>query len=315
MEYVERPLLVIDTDVGSDDAVALLMALGHPGWDVLAITSVHGNVGVEQTSGNVLRLLEFCGRSNIPVYKGCNAALVEGLVSDLYYGEDGLGGHANHMPEPTASLQEEPAAVALIRLAKEHYKKVTIMCLGPLTNMALAHRLDPQFSQNLKEIHIMGGNMEGKGNVTACTEFNFHSDPEAADVTLREFDCPLTIVSWEVCVSHAMPWEWFDAWTSRGSRNSDLIGKMMKSAISICRHANKRPGYSCCDLLAMTALMHPETVTERVTLPVRVELNGRVTRGSMVPDWRSHTSDRHNATLCTKFDSEKLRIIWDKMVE
>lgn len=315
MDLQDHPMLVIDTDVGSDDALALLLALSNSSWNILAITSVHGNVSVEQATENALRILQFCGKPEIPLHKGCHTPILDQRVGDSYHGKDGLSGHANSLPLPSAKVQKEPAASALVRLAQNHQHQITLVALGPLTNLALAQRLDTSFSSNLKQVYIMGGNIEGKGNITPNMEFNFYCDPEAAKITLQEFKCPLTIIPWEVCINHLQPWEWYDQWISRGTPKAEFIGKVTKSAVTKSRYTVMQPGYHCCDLLAMTVIMHPEVVTRQVRHHMDVEVHGHLTRGQAIVDWRKHSTAVPNVNICLEIDLERVKEIWEKMVE
>jgi len=124
--------------------------------------------------------------------------------ADPYHGHDGFG-DTNHDDEPDLKcVQESEHAVnALVRIVKSHPGEITLVALGPLTNVAMAMRLDSQFASNLKEIYIMGGNTEGKGNITVSAEFNFHSDPEAAYIVLENTRCPTFVASWELCLHKA----------------------------------------------------------------------------------------------------------------
>lgn len=308
-------LLIIDTDVGSDDAMALLLVLNHPNQKILAITTVFGNIQVETATTNALRILNLCKRPDIPVYKGCKNSLVYPTESDDYHGPDGLGGNSHLFPLPdNVTVKDEHAANALVRLIKEHPKQITIICLGPLTNLALAHRLDPEFSDNIKGMMIMGGNILGKGNVTPCAEFNFLSDPEAAEIVLREFQTELEITPWETCVHHLSPWDWFDAWVAADTDKAKFASCVTQTAVHYCRNVAKREGYNCCDLLAMTAKLHPEVVKKRDRRHIQVETHGRAARGMMIVEWRDHVHSMQNADIILEMDMEAVTEIWDKML-
>lgn len=159
-----KKLVIIDTDCGIDDAQAILMALAAPHVHVLGVTCVFGNAAVENVCQNVLRVLSVCEREGIPVFRGSKGPLVgaSNPVSD-HFGTDGLGDVIEDRdPQWEAKLQSEHAVNAMIRLVSENQKQVSLVALGPLTNLALAVRLDPCFPQKLKDLYIMGGNMEGQ---------------------------------------------------------------------------------------------------------------------------------------------------------
>jgi inosine-uridine nucleoside N-ribohydrolase len=140
----------------------------------------------------------------IPIYKGCHSTLVEPVYNaDPFHGHDGFG-DTNHDEEPDLKhVQDEHAVNTLVRIVKSNPGQITLVALGPLTNVAMAMRLDSQFASNLKDLYIMGGNTEGKGNITVSAEFNFHSDPEAAFIVLENTRCPTFIASWELCLHKA----------------------------------------------------------------------------------------------------------------
>uniref|UniRef100_A0A3P8TYV9 Si:ch211-201h21.5 n=1 Tax=Amphiprion percula TaxID=161767 RepID=A0A3P8TYV9_AMPPE len=193
-----KKLLIIDTDCGIDDAQAIMMALAAPDVEVLGITCVFGNTAVENVCQNVLKVLSVCDFFlQIPVFRGSAGPLVgpANTVRD-HFGTDGLGDVLKDKdPRWEEKIQREHAVSAMIRLVSENQNQVSLMAIGPLTNLALAVRLDPGFPQKLKDLYIMGGNMEGKGNVTLCAEFNFAMDPESAYIVLEEFLCTTYIAS------------------------------------------------------------------------------------------------------------------------
>ncbi|XP_044055314.1 probable uridine nucleosidase 1 isoform X5 [Siniperca chuatsi] len=200
--------VIIDTDCGIDDAQAIMMALAAPNIQIVGVTCVFGNAAVENVCQNVLRVLSICEREGIPVFQGAGGPLVgaSNPLSD-HFGSDGLGDVIeNKDPQWEEKIQSEHAVNAMIRLVTENQKQVSLVALGPLTNLALAVRLDPCFPQKLKDLYIMGGNMEGIGNVTLCAEFNFAKDPESAYIVLEEFLCPTYLASWEYSCRNALTW-------------------------------------------------------------------------------------------------------------
>ncbi|KAF8364430.1 hypothetical protein PRIPAC_91353 [Pristionchus pacificus] len=241
--------MIIDTDGVADDIRAISMAIQHPDVEVLGITTTHGCVSTEQAAANVARALRATG--------------MEVLQSDFYCWEP------------------EPAAQALIRLAREH-SNVTIVVIGPLTNLALSLKLDDEFKRRPERVIIMGGNYYGTGNVHSRTsgEYNFYSDPEAASIVLSEFECPITIVPWELM----------------------LYGKDLQkprySTINLSRysHINSKDAtgetwqawmqYAYCDEIAVAAAIDPDgVIKESKQLRVAVELAGTFTRGQVMVDW------------------------------
>lgn len=192
MSFLPR-LFVHDCDPGTDDAVALLLALHSPDLDLLAVTTTHGNVALQSTTRNALELLSFAGHAHIPVYAGAEGPLVRSPVyAPEIHGRGGLGGVT--LPEiegPEAGGQPQPlhAALALLELADRHGNTLSICATGPLSNLALAERLRPGFLKGLREVVVMGGSLETGapklGNVTPYAEFNAYADPHALRVVLE----------------------------------------------------------------------------------------------------------------------------------
>jgi len=194
--------MILDMDTGIDDAVAIALALGSPEVAVLAITSVAGNAPVELCTRNCLLLNELLGGSAV-VAAGANRPLVkEPLTAQEVHGADGLGGHTGSLPEPTTSAVDEPACELLARIPREHPGEVTLVATGPLTNIALALRANPDCIASYARIITMGGAFDVPGNTGPVAEFNFYADPEAAalvlssglDITLVPLDATTTAV-------------------------------------------------------------------------------------------------------------------------
>ncbi|CAB0002664.1 unnamed protein product [Nesidiocoris tenuis] len=207
--------IIIDNDAGVDDAWAIFLLLkAEPRNQVLALTCVNGNTSLENVCRNNLRLLAQLNERQIPVYKGAVSALVppekeslSNFTSDIefFHGRNGFGDVELPKIDSLPQLQEENAINAMYRLVKQHPGEVSLVCCGPLTNIALAIRMYSDFTENVKDVFIMGGNYTAMGNKTRCAEFNFHGDPEAAYIVLQEMEGKTTLVPWETCVSAGVP--------------------------------------------------------------------------------------------------------------
>ncbi len=185
---------LIDTDTASDDAVAILMALAAPDVRVLALTTVAGNVGLEQATRNALYTAEIAG-SGVPVFKGASAPLTRALEdAHWFHGRDGLGDR--NYPPPRRGAEREHAVDAIIRLANAE-PGLTLVTLGPLTNIALALARDPGIAKRIGRCVVMGGAPCCEGNVTPAAEYNIWVDPEAARMTFRS-RLPIEMVGWRV---------------------------------------------------------------------------------------------------------------------
>jgi purine nucleosidase len=185
--------IIIDTDPGVDDAMAIFFALRHPALDVIGLTTIFGNVTTELATANALRLLDIAGRPDIPVAAGAADPLCgpySGPVA-FVHGEDGQG-NVGLPPSPRHAI-DATAAAFIVEQVMARPGEVTLVPIGPLTNLALALRLEPRIVRNVREVVLMGGNALGLGNATPAAEANVHNDPEAADVVFGA-GWPVTMV-------------------------------------------------------------------------------------------------------------------------
>ncbi|MCJ7518950.1 MAG: nucleoside hydrolase, partial [Anaerolineaceae bacterium] len=170
--------LVIDTDAGVDDAQAILLAFGYKDAEIVAFTTVNGNVDVSKTTANVLKVLDLVGK-DVPVYRGCESPLVaEPHHASYVHGEDGLGDCG--IPNSKRQPEKKHAVLALVDLANENPGQLNLVAIGPLTNLAVALQLDPDLPKKYADLTIMGGAIYAKGNTNITAEFNIFVDPEAA---------------------------------------------------------------------------------------------------------------------------------------
>ena len=196
-----RPL-IIDTDPGVDDAVAIVLALRSPEVDVRAVVATFGNVGLDRTLDNAGRLLALAGRADVPLGVGADRPLVHRLErrADDVHGADGLGGRAGHLPDPATTRPGSTppgSGIALMaRVLEEATEPVTIASIGPLTDSALLLATHPELAERIDRIVVMGGAIGG-GNVTGAAEFNVHADPEAAHRVLTRDRVPVALVPLE----------------------------------------------------------------------------------------------------------------------
>ncbi|KAK2980971.1 hypothetical protein RJ640_018055, partial [Escallonia rubra] len=175
--------IIIDTDPGIDDAMAILMALNSPEVEVIGITTIFGNVYTTLATRNTLHLLEMAGRTDIPVAEGSHVTITKGTklrIADFVHGTDGLGNQ--NFPPPKGKPIAQSATEFLIEQVKLYPREVTVVALGPLTNIALAMQLDPAFTKNIGQIVLLGGAFAVNGNVNPAAEANIFGDPDAADV-------------------------------------------------------------------------------------------------------------------------------------
>ena len=186
--------VIIDTDTATDDAIAIIMALKHNNFDVKAITTVAGNVDLQQATQNALYTVELCNK-NIPVYKGSSGPIKRKLeTSKFFHGKDGLGDTGPYIPK--LKEQKENAINKIVSLINANPNEIEIIAIGPLTNIAKVFDKDPSTINKLKSLYIMGGIGEGKGNITHHAEFNFWVDPDAADLVLNS-NIKVHLIAWD----------------------------------------------------------------------------------------------------------------------
>jgi inosine-uridine nucleoside N-ribohydrolase len=267
--------VIIDTDPGVDDALALLLAMRSPELKIEAITPVAGNVPLELTLPNALRLVEIAGRTDIPVAAGAKAPLVRRLVTATYaHGENGLGGAV--FPEPTTKPVAEPAAEYIRRVVRKYPHEVTLITLGPLTNVAAALEADPELAGMVRGLTMMGGSLSG-GNITPAAEFNVYVDPEAARIVFQS-GIPITMVGLDVTRKTSLTDEHVRVLESTQNPVSQAAAKIGRNAINHNRERGFLVGPNMHDSLAVAAFLDP-TILKWQEYYVDVETTGELTAG------------------------------------
>jgi purine nucleosidase len=299
--------LVIDTDPGVDDAHALLMAFAHPETQVEAITTVAGNVALTQTTANTCIVLDVLGQDR-PVYAGCDRALVARTAdASHFHGKDGLG--ESGYPPSKREVAGEHAVQALIRLAKASPGELTLVAIGPLTNLGLATRLDPALPGRYKRLVVMGGAIRGTGNVTPAAEFNVYTDPEAAAIVFDAWP-GLTLISWETTMAHGFSPEQVETLMAMASARAEFFRRTTRRTLQVTHRTLKRRDLLAPDGLAVAVALEPGIVRRAEAHHVEVELAGRHTRGQTVVDWSDRSGREPNADLVLELDRERL---WELM--
>jgi purine nucleosidase len=295
--------IIIDTDPGQDDAVAILFALGaHDQLDLRAITTVAGNVPLSLTSKNARIVLGWANRTDVPVYAGCPRPLVRELVTaENVHGKTGLDGVP--LDEPKAELAKDHAVDFLIdTLRNAPEKRITLCLLGPMTNLAVALIQDPGIRRGVKEVVLMGGAYHTRGNVTPAAEFNIYVDPHAAAIVFGS-GIPIVVLPLDVTQKalSTMP---------RVKRLEDLgnrVGKLI-SAILVS-HARREieelgsSGGPLHDPCVIAYLLAPSLFSGR-HVNVAVETQGEFTLGETVVDWRGVTERSPNAFWINEIDAD-----------
>jgi pyrimidine-specific ribonucleoside hydrolase len=267
--------VIIDTDPGVDDAFALLLAMRSPELKIEAITPVAGNVPLNLTLPNALRMVEISGRTDIPVAAGARTPLVRRLVTAAYaHGENGLGGA--EFPEPKTKPVSEPAAELIRRIIRKYPGEVTLITLGPLTNIAAALGTDSELAGMVKGLVMMGGSLSG-GNITPAAEFNIYVDPEAARMVFQS-GIPITMVGLDVTRKTALTDDHVRTLAGGRSPVSQAAAKIARNAIDHNRAQGFLIGPNMHDSLALTAFLDP-SILRFDDYYVDVEVNGELTAG------------------------------------
>lgn len=292
--------MLIDTDTASDDAVAILMALRHPEIHVEAITVVAGNVSVEQASRNARYVVELCERE-VPVFEGESRPLVrEPHRAHFFHGEDGMG-NMNY-PAPHRQPADGHAVDAMINVILEN-PGITVVTLGPMTNLARAITRAPQIAKSAGRVVVMGGAACTVGNITPAAEYNIWCDPEAAAIC---FDSGLAIemVGWELCRGEANLLDEDITYCRRkiDTRLAHFVIDCNASALETNREWLGDPGIGLPDPVAMAIALDESICTKRSRHHVGIECEGTQTRGMTVVDQLGVTRKEPNATVCWAID-------------
>jgi inosine-uridine nucleoside N-ribohydrolase len=303
--------IIIDTDPGIDDSMAIFFALGSPELEVLALTAVFGNGGVANTAGNAVRILEVAGRPDIPVAAGANDPLVianRSAGGAKVHGRDGLGNAAERLPQPKGSPIAQRAAHFIVETVMANPGEITLVPIGPLTNIALAMRLEPRLVQATKAVVLMGGSAFVGGNATAAAEANLLNDPHAAHIVFSE-SWPIVMAGWDVNNQFHMDQTYLDRLCALGNPATDFIREIYPCLQAFLR----QPGGSIDvpDLLAVAYLVNPSLFTV-ARYPVYVETEGR-SAGMTVVDQRPFSQDGAEdpeVDILLDVDAERLRALY-----
>ena len=302
--------VILDVDTGTDDAVAIMFAALHPELELVGVTTVNGNVPVRYCTDNSLRVLDFIGRSQVPVYEGLARPLVRlDFPTPKSYGRDSaedMHGTELPIPEPTSVKQDTGAVEFLVETLRATTEQITLVPVGPLSNIGAALAIDPRIADAVHRVVIMGGG-HAFGNETASAEFNIWADPEAADMVFAAGFRDLTLVPLDATHRALVSKADCDAFealgTPAGAAASRFIGRRIDAYSSGNRVAatDAAPVH---DALCTALLVDPDVVTTR-HLHVRVETAGELTLGRTVIDTRTHAKEPANCQVAFSADARR----------
>jgi len=295
-----RPI-IIDTDPGQDDAVAILVALASPELDVLGITTVAGNVPQPLVTDNALRLVELAGRTDVPVYRGCSRPMLRPLVTAEYvHGPTGIDGA--DLPPPSGSPAGRHAVEFIIETCLEATDRPVTLCpIGPLTNVATAIVEEPRIVEGIEEIVLMGGGCFTGGNTTPAAEFNMYVDPHAAHVVF-DAGVPITMMPLDVTHRALVTPEELDRIASLGTPVGDAVHGMLSYYE---RHDVEKYGMVGAPLHdpCVVAYLLDASLFDGRRCHVAVETASELTLGMTVIDWWGVTGRPANATVMDRVDA------------
>jgi purine nucleosidase len=295
--------IIIDTDPGQDDAIAILLALASPEeLDVLGIVAVAGNVGLRQNAINALKVVELSGRRDIAVYAGCERPMRRDLVTaEAVHGKTGLDGPT--LPEPKLLVERLHGVDFIIRTVYSHEPKTVTLCaLGPLTNLAMAFVKAPQIVERIEQIVLMGGGCFEGGNITPAAEFNIYVDPEAADVVFRS-GIPITVVPLDVSHQMLSTNARTQVFRDIGNRAGVVTAEMLEFFERFDEQKYGWEGGPLHDPCVIAWLLQP-TLFQGRDINVTIETASELTRGMTVADWWGVTGRPKNAHWLRSGDAD-----------
>lgn len=305
--------IIIDTDCGSDDAVALMMALKSESVKVEAITTIGGNVPLRAATSNALMTMEICEAQMPPVYRGAEKPLFKKLVTAVnVHGDDGMGDL--DLIHPTIQAREGYAADIILSLVERYPNEMEIVTIGPATNIALAIMRDPTAMKKVKRIYSMGTAGFGLGNCTPVSEFNVYVDAEAYHIMLNA-GIPVTIIGFDVCLGEAaLNKEELDTLSNSGVRTAEFATKCNRKLVEYNLEANRACFLDLPDAVAMAAFLWPDVVLEKKSCYAYVCYKEPETYGQVIlNDGRKLAIQERmwdkepNVEVCTKFDNKKMK--------
>ncbi|SCB44701.1 nucleoside hydrolase [Rhizobium multihospitium] len=295
--------IIVDCDPGIDDTIALLTAFVSPELNILGITPVCGNQPLERTVRNALQVCELGGRSDVPVYAGCFRPMLREPIYGQFHGKTGLGNTV--LPEPEKATESKSAVDFLIDTLSEAARtgdRVTLCCLGPMTNIAVALRMKPQIAEGVERIVMMGGAYREPGNRTMTSEFNMLADPHAAHVVFSS-GIPLVALALDATHQVMLKPEHVAEFSRVSGRISQTLAELMAfwDRNDVRRYGSR--GGPLHDPLVIAYILAPH-LFETEKARVFVEYESELCMGQTIADWYGKSGLEPNADIVTKVDAE-----------
>ena len=278
--------LIIDTDPGIDDAMAIAAACAAPELDLVALTTVFGNHRIDVTTGNAQRVLDYLGHADIPVLQGASLPLLRPLSepATFVHGDDGLGDL--DLPSPSVPHRDDrSAAHHIVEAALDAPGSLTVAAIGPLTNLALALRLEPRLVDAIDHLVVMGGAVFVPGNVTPCAEANIWNDPEAAEIVFGS-GLPITMIGLDVTHQILASDGWLDRLAKCETPAAQLVCRTAPTYLRFHQEVDGTRGMYCHDVATIAYLLRPDLFETR-PMPVRVVCDGFAAGATMADPQRS----------------------------
>jgi len=288
--------LIIDTDTAGDDATAILLALKWPGVKVEAITINCGNINFDQQVENALFVTEFAGKGEVPVFPGCREPLVKDWRTvENIHGNDGMGD--SFFPKTSKRPEKRHAVEEIIDLVNRNPGEITIVEQAPMTNLAMAIKMDKSIANKVKGVYIMGGSYNYPGNVTPAAEFNFWVDPEAAHIVLNS-GMPITLVGWDITMKYGLL-DSFDLQKIAAikSKNSEFFININRTVRKFMSMNYGTDAVTCPDSITMAISINSKVATRIIQRHVQVDYTDGISRGASYVDEFNVTGLEPNANL------------------
>ncbi|XP_026819481.1 probable uridine nucleosidase 1 [Rhopalosiphum maidis] len=308
LKRMKSDKLVIDTDAGADDAMAILLLLSacannDTNFDIVAITCTYGNTNLRNVEKNVLKTLTIANQSKIPVYTGAYKPLTHNHTSDNFFGNDGFGDFEFNQKFISNIDRSKHAAIALIDLAYKYPGELNILVLGPTTNIALAISLDPKFVHKIKRFYVMGGSVIGNGNISPGVEFNFGSDAESNFIFFNSTRGEVSLLlPWETNLSINISSLWRK--NVLGGINSKFLKFLNKAESKTTELSTWQP----CDSLIAAVILCPKLIKKSIVTNITPIMEGEA-RGGILIDYSENSYKPKNVEIIQDIHVEEFQKI------